>query len=60
MPHMQENRSKIQRLQMKLENILTDEFYTIEELVEILGLKEKPIRHLTSTYTEERKGKTHI
>jgi hypothetical protein len=28
-------------LQRKLENILTDEFYTVEELIEILGLKER-------------------
>ncbi len=28
-------------MQAKLENILTHKYYTIEELIEILGLKEK-------------------
>ena len=40
-------------LQRKLEKILTDEFYTVEELIKILGLKER------QAYRAFRKIKQH-
>lgn len=43
-------------LQMKLENILTDEFYTIEELIEILGLKERQAYKAFRQVPKHRKG----
>lgn len=43
-------------LQKKLENILTDEFYTAEELIEILGLKERQAYKAFRKVTQHRKG----
>lgn len=43
-------------LQMKLENILTDEFYTVEELIKILGLKERQAYKAFRKVNQHEKG----
>jgi hypothetical protein len=43
-------------LQRKLENILTDEFYTIEELIKTLGLKERQAYKAFKKVNQHEKG----
>lgn len=50
-------------MQLKLENLLTEDYYTIEELIRLLGLKEKQaykaFRH-TRKYSEGMKTRDII
>lgn len=43
-------------LQRKLESILTDKFYTIEELIEILGLKDRQAYKAFKKVNQHEKG----
>ena len=43
-------------LQRKLENLLTDEFYTVEELINILDLKEKQAYKAFRKINKHREG----